>query len=127
MSDPSKGVSREAGVAGASSGTVLASLFSLMDDGSAKSALLIIAPALAIAVAALWSILVPILNDKLADWKIAREQDRAQNFLENLKSDPTATPEVIKKAEADTQALKLVVLSLSQKRVQAVLDETGEG
>ena len=125
MTDKPGGVSREAGVAGAGSGTALASLISLMGDGTLKSALLILAPSVAIVVAAGWSVLVPVLNDYLADWKIRRQLKRAQALLVELKKDPSADPKTVKSAEENVNALKLLELSLSQKRVQAVLDETG--
>lgn len=122
MSDGNGGITREAAIAGASSGTVLASLFSLMAEGTAKSVLLILAPNIAVIVTAVWGFAVSFLSDKVADWKIGSQLKRAEKILRKLRSDPASNPETIKSAEGQVEALKLLEIELSQKRIEAVLE-----
>lgn len=123
MADQPESSSTDARMAGAGSGTILASLISLMDDGTGKSILLILAPSIAIAVAASWGFVVSYINDILADWKIRGQLKRAQKLLEKLRSEHSADSEIVKNAEENVNALKILELNLSKKRIQAVLDE----
>lgn len=122
MSDENGSITREATIAGASSGTVLASLFSLMAEGTGKSVLLILAPTIAVIVTAVWGLAVSLLSDKVADWKISSQLKRAEKILQDLRSDPASNPETIKSAEDQVEALKLLEIQLSQKRIEAVLE-----
>jgi len=123
MADKPESSSTDARMAGAGTGTVLASLISLMDDGTWKSILLILAPSIAIAVAASWGFVVSYINDVLADWKIRNQLSRAQKLLERLKNEHSSDSEIVKDAEENVNALKILELNLSKKRIQAVLDQ----
>ena len=122
MSEDNGSITREATVAGASSGTVLASLFSLMAEGTGKAMLLILAPTIAVVVTAVWGLTVSILSDRVADWKISRQLKRAEKILQDLRTDPNSNQETIKSAEGQVEALKLLEIELSQKRIEAVLN-----
>jgi hypothetical protein len=122
MSEGNGSIAREATIAGASSGTVLASLFSLMDEGTAKAILLLLAPTIAVIVMAFWGAAVSVLSDKVADWKIRNQLNRAQKIVLDLQNDKTARPETVKSAEDQVEALRLLEIQLSQKRIEAVLD-----
>ena len=113
---------REAALAGASSGTVLASLFSLLEDGTFRSALLILAPAMAVVVAAIWGLVVSLVSDQVADWKIGSQLKKAEKILAGLRSDRNTSAETIQSAEEQVEALKLLEIQLSQKRIEAVMD-----
>lgn len=121
MSEDNGSISREATIAGASSGTVLASLFSLMQEGTGKAVLLILAPTIAVIVTAAWGLAVSVLSDKVADWKIGKQRKRAEKILSDLRDDPQAKQETVKSAEQQVEALKLLEIQLSQRRIEAVL------
>lgn len=121
MSSDSNNLTREASIAGAGTGSALAALIGLLGEGTVKSALLILAPSLAVIVAAAWSSLVAVINDKFADLKIRAERKRAERMVREMENDPHATDELKEKAKKTLQALRILELEASQKRIQTVL------
>jgi hypothetical protein len=116
-----KASARESGIAGASTGTLFASLISLMDEGGTKSVLLILAPPLAVAVAAIYGELVRVLAETVADWKISRQRRRAEKLVSMFRSDPEHNPETLKAASDQLETLKLLEVSITQRRVDAIV------
>jgi hypothetical protein len=113
--------SREANAAGLSGGTGFAGIAVLLPDGIWKSILLLIAPTITVVISSSWDLLSNEANTRVADWKIRTQKRRAQALLEVLKKDPNATDEIKQKAQDDVNALSLLELEISRKRVQAIV------
>ncbi|PZU81240.1 MAG: hypothetical protein DI528_21590 [Shinella sp.] len=127
MSDKKKTSARESSIAGASTGTLFASLISLMDDGSIKSILLILAPPVAVLVSAVYSELVRLMDEVVADWKISRQRARAEKRVASIKADAGHNPDTLIKAQEQLETLKLLEISISERRVNAIVQNSNVG
>lgn len=121
------GIEREATLAGAGSGTVIASIISLVPDSGAKSLLLILAPTMAVLITAAWGHISDYIDDKLADYKVSRERKRAEKLVEDMERSATADDATLLEMRNKLEALKLLEIQLSQRRIEAVLADDGSG
>ncbi len=118
MADEQAGLKNKATAAGAAgTGTILASLFSLIDDGTTKSVLLIFAPALTILLAQLWEILGAVCRDKIADWKISKSKKKLQEIIDLHEDDP----ETVAEAKQALSALTSLEIATTSKKAHAEL------
>jgi hypothetical protein len=107
--------------AGLSGGTGFAGLVLLLPDGIAKSVLVILAPAITVAISGSWRFVVEEINKRVADWRIGSERKRVEALLESLNKNPGASEQLKLQAKNDLDALMLLQVEISKKRVQAIV------
>jgi hypothetical protein len=110
---------RDARAAGLSGGTGFAGIVVLMPEGVWRSALLVLAPTITIVVSSSWHFLTNEVEVRVADWRIKKQKRRSQEIFDTL--GPTTSPEVREKARRDFEALSLLELEISRKRVAAIV------
>lgn len=112
----------EIGAVGAGSGTAIASLVSLLPESSLRSALLILAPAMAVLIGLGWRFVVQLLKDVFADIKIARQLAAAKRACDQLNADPLSSDQIKTEAQNRYEALQLLAIAGRGKRVRSVID-----
>src|SRR3989441_12345787 len=76
--------------AGLSGGTGFAGIVLLLPDSVWKSILLIIAPAITVAISSSWHVVTDEIDARVADWRIRTQRRRAQKLLDDLNKNPVA-------------------------------------
>jgi len=113
---------RDARAAGLSGGTGFAGLVLLMPDGVWKSILLVLAPTITLIISSSWHFFTNEVSIRVADWRIHSETRRVQALVIKLQNQmPPASPALVQQAQQDLNALVLLEVEISKKRVQAIV------
>jgi hypothetical protein len=113
--------SGEARAAGLSGGTGFAGIVLLMPKGTIQSMLLILAPAITLVISSSWHLLANEINTRVADWRIRNQRKRVEALLKALNNNPSSSDELKRQAQSDLDALVLLEVEISKKRVQAIV------
>src|ERR1700752_671794 len=113
--------SADSTAAGLSGGTGFAGIVLLLPEGVIKSILLILAPALTIAVSSSWHVIVDEIDSRVADWRIRTQRKRAEKLCSTLDNDPSTSAEIKLQAIKNLEALVLLEVQISKKRVDAMV------
>lgn len=106
---------------GVSGGTGFAGLVMLMPDSSARSVLLILAPAITALISSLWVPFTQEVDMRVADWRIASQRKQAQRRYDALISDGIIDQSVIAKAKLTLDALTLLEIEIAHRRAEAII------
>jgi hypothetical protein len=113
---------KDAKAAGIYGGTGFAGLLVLLPEGYLKSILFVFVPTLTLIVSSSWHLLASEIATRVADWKIRKERKRVEMLVNNLNVDPTASPDLKAKAQKNLDALVLLQVEISARRVKAIID-----
>lgn len=109
--------------AGLSAGTGFTGVVLLLPDGLLKSILLIAAPTITIVISGSWALLTMIVQEKIADWRLRSQKQRAAALVRSLASDPTASAQVKGDAQKILEALTLLEVEIAKKRAAAIVTQ----
>ena len=112
---------RISNAAGLSAGTSFSGVVLLLPDGLTKSLLLILSPAITIAISNLWHVVTQETDAWVADWRIRSQKRKAANLYQNLISDRSANPQLVEKAKQNLDALTLIEVEITKRRVEAIV------
>jgi hypothetical protein len=107
--------------AGLSGGTGFAGIVMLLPDNVWKSILLIIAPAITVAISSSWHVVTDEIDARVADWRIRMQRRRAQRLLDDLNKKPGANEALKQQVQDNVDALTMLEVEISKKRVQAIV------
>jgi hypothetical protein len=126
MKQPKKRVLKDGSkAAGMTSGGGLVGLILLLPEGSFwRSALTVAAPFITVAVTSSWHVVTDYVARRVADAQIASERRRLESLVETIKGDATASDEAKNEAAKALQALTLLQLEISKRRVSAIVDQS---
>jgi hypothetical protein len=120
VKQPNKGAGRSK-AAGLSGGTGFAGIVLLLPDGVWKSILLILAPAITVAISNSWHLVTDEIEARVADWRIRTQRRRAQKLLDDLNKNPNADASLKAQAQKTVNALTILEVEISEKRAQAIV------
>ena len=112
---------RISNAAGLSAGTGFSGVVLLLPNSPTKSLLLIASPAITIAISSLWHVVTQETDAWVADWRIRSQKKKAVKIYEKLKSDGAANPQLVEKAKQNLEALTLIEVELTKRRVDAIV------
>ncbi|MER8650289.1 hypothetical protein [Mesorhizobium sp. M0586] len=119
MAEDSKKVGASS-AAGLSAGTGFSGLVLLFPDGLFKSFLLILSPAITIAISSSWHVVTEEVGARVADWRIRSQRKKAGKMLHALMADPSTSPDLLSRAKQNLEALTLVEVEITKRRVDAI-------
>jgi hypothetical protein len=111
----------DARAAGVYGGTGFAGIVLLLPDGLMKSILLVLSPTITLIISSSWHLLIHEIDSRVADWRIRSQKQRVQKLLKALKEVPDVNAELVRQAQEDLDALMLLEVEISRKRVQAIV------
>jgi hypothetical protein len=117
-----RAVSTGSSGAGLSGGTGFAGVALLLPDGVVRSILLILAPAITVAISSSWAFFAEEMDMQAADWRIRRQRKRIEGLLDSLKTNPSVSAQLREQAQKDFDALVALQVQISTKRVQAIVE-----
>jgi hypothetical protein len=112
---------RLSSAAGLSGGTGFAGIALLMPEGFVKSVLLILAPTITVGISSSWHIFTQEVEARVADWRIRNQRRKAEELYRRLLHDSGTTDEIRDKAKKSLEALTLLEVEITKRRVEAIV------
>lgn len=113
--------SASANAAGLSGGTGFAGLVLLMPDGTLRSVLLILSPAITIMITSFWGWLAQEVNERVAEWRLRRLCRKIHVVCQRVLADPHS-PEDAKRAATEKLAeIATLEVRLATERARALV------
>ena len=120
MSSPDH--TKEAGLAGASGGTILIGLINLLGPGPFKEVAIILSPSMAVILSALWLYIRRRLSANLGNSYVEGELNKAEELLARIEADPNATQSGKDRARAEVETLRSLQFQIHRKWIEAVIE-----
>jgi hypothetical protein len=108
-------------VAGASTGTGVLVLISLLDNQSSlRPILTYLSPSITVLTGILWAYTIRSIKDWVNDRRLRSERSKARNLVKQVEADQQASEQHKKRMRERSERLDLMMIDLNIERIQAI-------
>ena len=112
----------EGGVAGATTGTGVLALSTLLPENSQfKAVLVFLSPSITVLASVFWSYFISSTKDWLQYRRVEAERKRAHEYVRQAEADPNSSDEYKKKMRQKAEEMNLLLVERQTKRVEIIL------